>query len=253
MNYIDTHDLEVVFFDVGNTLLKPHPSFEAVCKDVLEGFGLSATDEELRRGAGVADRYYEERYWKDDTFWANEIDASEMWGEMYALMLEEIGIDGDRHEIGKAIYDSFGHGDRWRPYEDVLPVMESLREEGYRLGLISNWDSRLAKLCFDMGLDRYLDSVVSSATIGLIKPDPSIFEVALERLGVEAHQALHVGDHYYADILGARSAGIFAVLIDRFDSGHSEDAQVVRDVPVVRDLFGLLELIGEGRRRPVEG
>ncbi|MBU4301657.1 MAG: HAD-IA family hydrolase, partial [Actinobacteria bacterium] len=186
----------------------------------------------------VAEDYYEFRYWSDDSFWANERDASEMWGEMYALMLEEMGIDGDRHVIGKAIYDYFGHGDRWRPFPDVEPVFERLKEKGYRLALISNWDSRLAKLCFDMGLDRYLDSVVSSATIGLIKPDPHIFDVALRRMGVDPRRAIHVGDHYYADILGARSAGISPVMIDRFGGGHAVD------VPVIEDLYGLLSLIG---------
>ncbi|MBU4240028.1 MAG: HAD-IA family hydrolase, partial [Actinobacteria bacterium] len=194
--------------------------------------------EELRRASVVAEDYYEFRYWSDDSFWANERDASEMWGEMYALMLEEMGIDGDRHVIGKAIYDYFGHGDRWRPFPDVEPVFERLKEKGYRLALISNWDSRLAKLCFDMGLDRYLDSVVSSATIGLIKPDPHIFDVALRRMGVDPRRAIHVGDHYYADILGARSAGISPVMIDRFGGGHAVD------VPVIEDLYGLLSLIG---------
>lgn len=230
--------LEVIFFDVGNTLLRPYPSFEAVCREVLEGFGHRVTDEELRQASVIADNYYEFRYWSDDSFWANESDAAEMWGEMYTLMLEEMGIDGDRHVIGRAIYDYFGHGDRWRLFPDVEPVFERLKEEGYRLALISNWDSRLAKLCFDMGLDRYLDSVVSSATIGLIKPDPHIFDLALRRMRVKPESAIHVGDHYYADILGARSAGISPVMIDRFGSGHTAD------VPVIEDLYGLLSLLG---------
>jgi putative hydrolase of the HAD superfamily len=230
--------IEVVFFDVGNTLLKPHPSMEAICRHVLEQFGYTATDEELHRGIIAADRYYEQRYWTDDSFWANEEDASEMWSQMYSLLLDEIGIDGDRAVMGRALYDYFGHGDRWRTFPDVVPVFERLRGAGYRLGLISNWDSRLAKLCFDMGLDRYLDSVVSSASIGLIKPDPHIFDVALERMGVAPERSVHVGDHYYADVLGARGAGIFPVLIDRWGMGHTAD------VPVIRDLYGLLPLLG---------
>jgi putative hydrolase of the HAD superfamily len=238
MSGIRYSDIKTIFFDVGNTLLRPYPSFEAVCREVLERYGQTASDEQLRRGIRVADDYYEYRYWADDTFWSNERDASEMWGEMYALMLEEIGVDGDRHEIGRAIYDHFGHGSRWRTFPDVVPVFERLKDEGFRLGLISNWDSRLAKLCFDMGLDRYLDSVVSSASIGLIKPDPFIFEIALGRLRGQASSSLHVGDHYYADILGARSAGIAAVMIDRWGGGHPAD------VPVIEDLYGLLELIG---------
>lgn len=237
MSDLEPGNIDVVFFDVGNTLLKPHPSMGEVCRHVLERFGYTATDDELRKGLLIADRYYEFRYWTDDTFWANEKDASAMWGEMYALMLEEIGVDGDRSAIGRAIYDYFGHGDRWRTYPDVVPVFERLIEEGYRLGLISNWDARLANLCFDMGLDRYLETVVSSATIGKIKPDPHIFEIACERLGVPPPKAVHVGDHYYADILGARSVGISPVMIDRFSSGQAADC------PVIDDLYGLLALL----------
>jgi|BarGraNGADG00312_1021997.scaffolds.fasta_scaffold01559_3 putative hydrolase of the HAD superfamily len=237
MRTFDPGAIEAVFFDVGNTLFKPYPSMEAVCREVLLRFGIDPTDEELRRGIDAADRFYESRYWTDDSFWANEEDASEMWSELYALVLEEIGVDGDYQVIGRAIYDHFGDGDRWRTYPDVVPVFETLKREGYRMALVSNWDSRLAKLCFDMGLDRYLDSVLSSASIGLIKPNPVIYQVACERLKVEPGHAVHVGDHYYADVLGSRSVGINPVMIDRF--GHDNPA----DVPIIKDLYGLLPLL----------
>jgi putative hydrolase of the HAD superfamily len=238
MKGFDASTIEAVFFDVGNTLFKPYPSLEAVCREVMARFGYDPADEELRRGIIAADRYYEKRYWSDDSFWANEKDASEMWSELYALMLEEVGIDGDRHLIGRAIYDHFGDGDRWRTYTDVVPVFERLKAEGFRLALVSNWDSRLAKLCFDMGLDRYLDAILSSASIGLIKPDPHIYQVACDRLSVEPHRAVHVGDHYYADVLGARSVGIHPVMIDRFGWVKTTD------VPLISDLYGLLPLLG---------
>jgi putative hydrolase of the HAD superfamily len=89
-----------------------------------------------------------------------------------------------------------------------------------------------------MGLDRYLDAILSSASIGLIKPDPHIFQVACERLRVRPERAIHVGDHYYADILGARSVGVNPVMIDRFGTPD------VTDVPVIEDLYGLLALLG---------
>ncbi|PKQ28502.1 MAG: hypothetical protein CVT63_02570 [Candidatus Anoxymicrobium japonicum] len=229
--------IEAVFFDVGNTLLEPYPSIEAVCREVMAEFGHYPSDENLRCGIVAASEYYERRYWSDDSFWANEKDASEMWSELYALMLDEIGVDGHRQLVGRAIYDYFGDGDRWRPYPDVVPVFERLKAKGLRLALISNWDSRLAKLCFDMGLDRYLDAVLSSASIGLVKPNPRIYQAACERLDVEPGRAVHVGDQYYADVLGARSVGIHPVLIDRFGSGNTAD------VPVIEDLYGLLDLL----------
>lgn len=232
------NDIDVVFFDVGNTLLKPYPSMEEVVLEVLERFGFSPPLEAISRGVTAADDYYEEQYWIDDSFWSNEIDASDMWTEMYVIALKEIGINGDLHLIGRAIYDHFGDGARWRTYDDVVPVFRHLHGFGYRLALISNWDSRLAKLCFDMGLFLYLETILSSASVGLIKPDPQIYQVACERMGVEPHRAVHIGDHYYADILGARSVGINPVMIDR--GGHGQPA----DVPVIRDLYELLPILG---------
>lgn len=235
---LDPSKIQAVFFDVGNTLLKPYPSLEAICREVMQRFGYDATDDEMRRGVIAADRYYEKRYWSDDSFWASETDAARMWAELYAVALEEMGVDGDRHLIGRAIYDHFGDGARWRAYDDVEPVFERLRAEGYRLALVSNWDARLAKLCFDLGLFRYLDSVLSSASIGLIKPDPRIYEAACRRLDVEPDRAVHVGDHYYADVLGARSVGVHPVMIDRFGFGNPAD------VPVITDLYELLPILG---------
>jgi putative hydrolase of the HAD superfamily len=60
-----------------------------------------------------------------------------------------------------------------------------------------------------------LDTIVSSAEVGLHKPDPRIFELACERVGVAPHEAVHVGDHHYADVLGASAVGMTPVLIDR--------------------------------------
>jgi putative hydrolase of the HAD superfamily len=242
MEVFDKSSIDAVFFDVGNTLLKPYPSLEAVCREVMSRFGYDPSDDEMRRGLTAADRFYEYRYWSDDSFWANETDASEMWSELYETALEEMGVDGDRKLIGRAIYDHFGDGARWRTYDDVVPVFQALKARGYRLALVSNWDSRLAKLCFDMGLSRYLDSVLSSASIGIIKPDPKIYQVACERLSVSPERAVHVGDHYYADVLGARSVGIHPVMIDRFGFGHTAD------VPVIESLYELLPLLGLERQ-----
>ncbi|MDD5448115.1 MAG: HAD-IA family hydrolase [Actinomycetota bacterium] len=230
-------DIKGIFFDVGNTLLEPYPSFEAVCVEILGGFGHDISEEAIRLGSVVADRYYDERYRADDSFWTSEEAAREMWCEMYCRMLKEMGVDGDRKLIGETIYEEFGNGRRWKPYPDVIPVFEELKGRGLKLGIISNWDSRLEKICFDIGLYRYLQAILSSAVIGLRKPDPVIFEEGLSRLSIQASRALHVGDHYYADILGARSAGIQGVLIDRF--GGEEKA----DVPTIHDLYGLLEVL----------
>jgi putative hydrolase of the HAD superfamily len=227
--------IKAVFFDAGNTLLLPHPSVEEVCMEVLAGSGHRPPLEDLRRGMERAERYYEKRYWSDDTFWASETEAAAMWSEMYALAVAEAGVE-DSMSMGRLLYDEFGKGDRWTLFSDVMPAVRELREMGIRMGIVSNWDARLPGLCHHLGLSRYLEFVISSANLGQIKPQASIFRSALGRVGVGAAEAVHVGDHYYADVLGARSAGIYPVLLDRWEWSSNPDCTVVSSLEELPEL-----------------
>lgn len=204
-----------VFFDVGNTMLRPYPSVSVVCQDVLTEAGYSRDLDDIRRLMPLADAFYEDCYRTDDTFWTDDARATEVWVGMYAIVCRELGIADDAPLLARRVYDQFERADRWRPYDDVLPVLLRLRDRGLRLGVISNWDLRLRKLLGDLGLSELFDVIVCSAEVGIRKPDPRIFERACEAVGVAPQDAVHVGDHGYADLLGARSAGLRAVLIDR--------------------------------------
>jgi FMN phosphatase YigB (HAD superfamily) len=139
--------------------------------------------------------------------------------------------------MGRLLYDEFGKGDRWTLFPDVLPAVQELYALGLHMGIVSNWDARLPGLCHHLGLSRYLEFVISSANLGQIKPEASIFRSALHRVGVEPAQTVHVGDHYYADVLGARSAGIRPVLIDRWEWASNPDCTLITSL---EELPGLV-------------
>jgi putative hydrolase of the HAD superfamily len=206
---------QAVFFDVGNTLLFPHPSVSEVCRQVLLDAGhvrdLDAIDEYMP----LVDAYYEDRYREDDTFWTDEGETNDVWVGMYSLLARKLGLDEDAEELARRVYEEFGRADRWRAYDDVVPALMRLKQRGRRLGIISNWDRRLAGLLDGLGIAGLLDTIVSSAEVGLHKPDPRIFQLACDRVGVQPGDAVHVGDHHYADILGASAVGMIPVLIDR--------------------------------------
>ena len=100
-------------------------------------------------------------------------------------------------------------------YDDVVPCLEHLRSAGLKLGVISNWDISLHKTLRSFGLYEYFDTVVASMEEGMEKPDPMLFRIALERLGVEPSETVHVGDNPLDDLSGAKSAGIRCYVIDR--------------------------------------
>ncbi len=233
--------LRAVFFDVGNTLLFPYPSVSHVVREILADEGhthdLSAIDAYMP----LVDAYYEDRYRTDDTFWTDEGETSEVWIGMYSLLCRKLGIEDGAERIARRVYDEFGESERWRAYDDVEPAFGRLRDRGLRLGIISNWDQRLAGLLDGLGLGKYVDTVVSSASVGLHKPDPRIFELACSRLEVLAHDAAHVGDHHYADIVGATAAGMTPVLIDRWGGSDEAATRFVRTLDDLECVLGLEE------------
>ncbi len=227
--------IKAVFFDVGNTLVYPYPSVSAVCAEVLQEAGHDRQITDIEAILPMVDEYYEDRYREDDTFWTSEQETSEIWTGMYTLLCRKLGIEQDAEGLARRVYDEFGEPSRWRLYDDVKPAFWRLSEHGLRLGVISNWDRRLEALLDGLGLGEMLDTVLSSAVVGLHKPDPRIFEMAMEKLDVRPEECVHVGDHHYADLLGARSAGMRALLIDR----HGGDA-VEADLRSLDEIDSLL-------------
>jgi putative hydrolase of the HAD superfamily len=117
---------------------------------------------------------------------------------------------------------------RFRAFPDAAPALAELRGEGQRLVCVSNWDFSLPDVLDRCGLGGGLDGVVTSAAIGARKPDPGIFEAALELAGCTAGEALHVGDTPQEDLNGARAAGIRALLIDRDGGGDIQSLAAIR-------------------------
>ena len=235
-----THpELRAVFFDVGNTMIYPHPSVSEVCRQVLAEAGHERELDAIEAYMPLVDAYYEERYAEDDAFWTNEERTSSVWLGMYSLLCRQLGIEDEAVDIARRVYDEFGRADRWALYPDVRPAFERLRERGLAVGVISNWDSRLVRLLAGLGLGDVLTDVISSADVGLHKPDPRIFELACERVGVAPERAAHVGDHHYADYLGARALGMAAVLIDRHDAAADHGVAPIRSFDSLEDALGL--------------
>jgi HAD superfamily hydrolase (TIGR01509 family) len=124
----------------------------------------------------------------------------------------------------------------FEPYPETVAVLTELRARGNRLAVVSNWDVSLLEVLERTGLRPFFDAVAVSALVGASKPDPRAFAVALDELGAAPADAIHVGDTYGEDVLGARAAGVRPILLDRGNDGAHDD------VTVIADLRGLLAL-----------
>jgi putative hydrolase of the HAD superfamily len=103
----------------------------------------------------------------------------------------------------------------FRTFPDVLPALRDLRGRGLRLVVVSNWDCSLPDWLDRAGIGELVDGSVSSAVVGEAKPAPAVFEAGLRLAGCDAPEALFVGDSVDNDVLGARAAGLRAVLVQR--------------------------------------
>jgi putative hydrolase of the HAD superfamily len=117
---------------------------------------------------------------------------------------------------------------RFRAYPDAEPALGALQGLGLRLVCVSNWDFSLPDVLARCGLGDFLDAVITSALAGARKPDPAIFERALELAECAPADALHVGDTRAEDVEGARAAGIRALLIDRSGGGDIDSLEAIR-------------------------
>ena len=102
-------------------------------------------------------------------------------------------------------------------YDDVIPTLQRLQDDGFKLAIVSNWDTPLDPLTERLGIAKCFDVITASHDVRVrsAKPDPHIFEYTLKAVGVSAEETVHVGDTYEADIVGAREVGIRPILIDR--------------------------------------
>ncbi len=236
---------EVVFLDVGDTLMRADPSWPAVYLSALSRHGISPSAENL--GAALKEAADKARW---DGAMPFETSAEASYARIVAFdqaVLAGLGHPDLSDEVFRSIHAAFRERSAWHVYPDVEPSLSRLRKGGIRLAVISNWLWEAPELFHDVGLAAHFEQLIVSARIGYDKPHPEIFRHASELMDVSPDRAMHVGDSYPADILGARAAGISPVLIDRSVSDFARftgDRPPEDDVPVITDLYGLLDLIG---------
>lgn len=244
------HRFDAVIFDLGGTLMHFDGSWadamQKADRELLDG--LSNIGFEVPAGDFLAayrarlDAYYEERE-------AEFIEHTTMY--LLRETLVEFGyLDVEEERLRQALDAAYAvTQDLWQPEQDAALVLSALKDQGYRIGLISNAADHedVEVLVEKAGIGPYLDAVITSAGFGRRKPDPRIFYAMLEKLGVPAERVVMVGDTLGADVLGARNAGIYSIWIKRradtpANRAHAETIQPDATIHTLSELLPLLEL-----------
>ncbi len=233
--------IKAVFFDWFNTLTHFEPPRAELYSWAFQQFGIELAPKVIMRGILAADRYYFEESAKSPVEKRSPEEQVEVYSHYPKAILAEEGIKVAEElplKILKIVQQQF-KGDALILFDDVLSTLKTLKERRLILGLLTNATKDKLSLHRKLGLEGYLDFVVTSQEAGADKPKPPIFLAALDRAGVEAFEAFHVGDQYQLDIVGARGAGINPILIDRCDL-YPE----VSNCPRIRSLTELAQHLG---------
>jgi putative hydrolase of the HAD superfamily len=233
------NEIQVVFFDVGGTLVELNSSVGDIYGRFARRYGIdrdpvAMTDAFSRSFRGQLPLAFP-RGTPEDELHGLERD----WWRR--LLLEVVPGFPEFDDFFSEVYEFFRGREAWRLFDDVIPTLVELKNRGLRLAIISNYDSRIDDLLRGFELERYFDGVHISSRSGAAKPDRDIFLSALRYHQAEPQAALHIGDSLREDVEGASAAGMRAVLIDR-NNGSASNNEVIR-------ICRLDELIGYRLRK----
>jgi putative hydrolase of the HAD superfamily len=225
-------NVRAVLFDVDFTLCRPGPELSAErYARIAERHGVTLDSGRYHdaREAAILNLKRHPELVHDESIWHRFTE------EIFTGMggPEEIASDcATEIEQGWAMSENF------ELFEDALPVLEELRVAEIKVGLVSNGIRDLTEFVSHHGLQ--VDAIVDSRSHGRVKPHPTIFQAALELLGVKAAEAVMVGDSLEEDVEGARALGMRAILIDRDDRHPDVEERLT-------DLYGLPAALGVSR------
>jgi putative hydrolase of the HAD superfamily len=213
--------IKAIFFDWFNTLARYEPPREELQGQALRELGINASVPKMRQVLAVADKYLFEENFVSPLRKRSQEEQIRLYIHQQEIILTEIGVNIAEQPdlVGKTLIRlrELSQGLHFVLFEDVLPTLKELKEQKLILGLLTNLDRDMTPLCRELGLEPYLNFVVTSGEVDSDKPNAPIFLKALERARVKAAEAIHIGDQYKVDITGARGVGITPLLLDRYD------------------------------------
>jgi len=235
-------DVELLCLDAGNTVVfLDHTRLARIAGE----HGFATTADALVRAEGETKVALEEKREHHVAWSRAHVQAARGWAATVGTMLHAAGLPLDRvPAMLDAMWPEHAAYNLWSLVpEGLVDALAAVRAAGVRVAIVSNSEGRLEPLLVALGVRGALDLVVDSGIVGIEKPDPRIFRIALDRFGVAPARALHLGDVYATDVLGARAAGVRVALVDP----HGHLAGRHPDVPRVPGAREVATVLREAR------
>lgn len=199
-----------LYLDVGNTMLFPKQSPGLVYAKIAAEFGLVANPEVLKQAFKT--------YWQTTVEWryqknqgqCSEALLQEFWQRLVNQCFEHAKLRLPRAAF-KKIYEYYAQAAAWDVNQPILACVQSLLQQGWQVGLLSNWDFRLPTILQQLGINHYFSPCIFSAKAGWEKPHPKIYELAIQKAKVKATHILMIGDSLVNDVQTPKAMGMHAL------------------------------------------
>ena len=227
--------IKAVFLDFYGTLAQWVPARESIQWEACKAEGLTASTEALAQAYPAADDYMARENARTPIAVRPEAERQALLAKYERVLLRAAGLEVSPEKAGRIWRRVNSAPKELGLYDDVEPALEEVLAAGLRMGIVSNMGRELDGVMDRLGLHRFIQATSTSAEAGVSKPHPAIFEAALAKAGVQPQEAIHVGDHYEGDVVGALGARMHALLLVR-DSASITPAEC----PTITTLGELL-------------
>jgi HAD superfamily hydrolase (TIGR01662 family) len=237
------HSIKAIFFDLDGTLRHNDPSADQFLNGYLNELGIHIDPHDHVRAMR-----WEYSYWANspdlrDDIIAHSMDTDNFWVEYNRRRLLALNISLKQSaELAPKVSQHMG--ERYRPDsivpEDVRRALPELKQSGYVMAVISNRDRPFQEILDSHDIGEFFDFSLAGGDVDIYKPEPGIFEHALQRANLTAQETVYVGDNYFADVIGSRRAGLQPVLYDPNGIFSEVDCTIIKSFDelhsVVKDI-----------------
>ena len=198
--------IRLLTIDAAGTLVRPWPSVGAVYGRTAREHGIEVSDDE------VDTEFYKTFGRLQTCKQTNEGEESEFWRQVVTQTFRPFAGNKNLDPLFEELWNLFAKGECWKLAEKAESTLNTLRERGYELAVLSNNDARLRSVLADLKIDQAFDHLFISSEMGCEKPELEIFRKVEQTMDRKPNEILHLGDSHSRDFLGARNAGWSALL-----------------------------------------
>ena len=208
------HNISTIFFDGAGTLFRVKGSVGMIYSDIARRFGVDISSEYIEGAFKKAFASAPPLAFPGAIHSSLRGKERDWWRTLVAEVFK--GVPFQKFDaFFDELFEYFKGDKGWELFPETQNVLEEIQGRGFRLGIISNFDSRIYDVCRTLRIFSLLDSITLSSEVGAAKPDTKIFKTALAKGGLKPEEALHIGDSLAEDVDGGRSAGLPSIFLDR--------------------------------------